>query len=206
MTAFKDITGTRFGRLVVLRVAGRGPTRWECVCDCGALCIAIGHKIKSGHTKSCGCLRKETIAEIGRASSTHGMNGKTEYSIWQNMKDRCLNPRSKDYANYGGRGVSVCEKWLTFEGFFEDMGNRPSLEHSLDRIDNDGHYSKENCHWATQRQQHRNKRTNKIIEFNGESLCAIEWAERLSMPDSTLHSRLDRGWSVERALTEPVHR
>lgn len=121
------------------------------------------------------------------------------------MIARCCNPKSQVYENYGGRGITVCERWLeSFENFFADMGVCPTGL-SIDRIDNDGPYSPENCRWATDKEQGRNKRTCRFLEMNGERLPLSEWAERLGIPENTIRNRLRRGWSDERTLTEPIH-
>lgn len=136
---------------------------------------------------------------------THGMGKTSEYSIWSMMKDRCVNPNSTAFSYYGGRGIRVCDRWLeSFENFFEDMGKRPSKKHQLDRIDNDGDYSPENCQWRTVKQQHRNKRNNVWIEFDGKKKILSDWAREYGLAPKVLHGRISLGWSMERALTEPV--
>ncbi len=120
------------------------------------------------------------------------------------MIRRCTRPNSRAYANYGGRGIRVCDRWLTFENFIADMVQRP-VGHSLDRIDNDGPYSPENCRWATDIEQHRNRRDNRLETFRGQTKTLAEWAEEFGIRYATLHSRITKqGWSFERALTEPV--
>jgi hypothetical protein len=127
-----------------------------------------------------------------------------EYHIWHNMRTRCT-PGWREFHNYGGRGISVCERWAnSFEAFYEDMGPRPSENHSIDRIDNDGNYEPGNCRWATRKEQGRNTRFNVMIEYNGAIRCAAEWAEIFRLSTSNILSRLSLGWSIERALTTPV--
>lgn len=126
-----------------------------------------------------------------------------EYQAWSNMLERCRNKNLPNYRRYGGRGIKVCERWLSFQNFLEDMGRRPSPKHSIERINNDLGYFKENCKWATRVEQCRNMRSNTIMEFNGESRCVAEWAEVYGLSREIVWSRLLRGWTLERALTTP---
>jgi hypothetical protein len=136
----------------------------------------------------------------------HGGSRSVEYRIWNLMKQRCSNPKKQSYQNYGGRGVTVCERWNDFANFLADMGARPSGNHSIDRIDNDRGYEPDNCRWATPEQQHRNRRDNVFIEFQGVTRCASEWAYLYGLTRSALNGRLRRGWSMKHALNEPPRR
>ena len=130
-----------------------------------------------------------------------------ERAAWESMLDRCTNPRNRNWNGYGGRGITVCERWLVFASFFEDMGPRPSPQHSLDRIDNDGHYAPGNCRWASPKQQANNRRDTQWLEHNGKRMPITQWAEALGFKEyKTLVRRLDKGWSVERALQTPVRK
>lgn len=128
----------------------------------------------------------------------------SEYSIWMNMRARCNNPRNTSYDRYGARGIRVCDRWESdFLNFLEDMGRRPSPDHSIDRHDNDGDYTPDNCRWATRKEQCRNRRSSKFIEFRGHSKTVAEWAELIGVPPHIIHGRLSRGWTIHRALTFP---
>ena len=202
-----DLTGQLFGRWRVLSRAENdrhGNARWLCECTCPQRTrrIVRGVDLRSGHARSCGCLQREVTAA---RNTTHGLSKTPEYKVWLNMIKRCTNPNHPEYKNYGGRGIKVCDRWLeSFENFFADTGLRPSPKLTLERIDNDGDYEPENWRWATRKEQARNIRPNRMIPFNGEMLCVTEWAERVGIKANTLLWRLDRGWSIERALTQPV--
>jgi hypothetical protein len=132
----------------------------------------------------------------------HGATGTLTWNRWRTMWDRCTRQKAHSYPYYGGRGIRVCESWENFENFLTDMGECPE-GHSLDRKDNDGHYCKENCRWATTLEQRRNRRNSRYLEANGERLCVAEWAARLGIRKTTIYTRLNAGWSVERALAAP---
>jgi hypothetical protein len=157
MPAPINIIGQRFGRLVVLEYRGsdRGNTPfWLCQCDCGEQTVTRGNSLRSGGAKSCGCWYREAI---GHRARTHGHYTTRTYSSWVNMIQRCTNPKSTGYKNWGGRGITVCERWRSFVNFLADMGERP-LKTSLDRRENDKGYFKENCRWATPKEQLENRR------------------------------------------------
>lgn len=164
------LTGKRFGRLFVIKKAGKNKSKsilWECLCDCGNTKIVIGSNLRSGDTKSCGCLFKESL-------TTHGMIGTPVYKTWEMMIQRCYNANYDSYKFYGGRGIIVCDKWLKFGRFFEDMGERPDGL-SIDRVDNEKGYFKDNCIWATQTQQIRNRR---IQKRNSTGIVGVWWSKQ----------------------------
>jgi hypothetical protein len=183
-----DLLGQRFGILTVTqRVGFRG---WRAACDCGGERVGRPHTLTVGH---CGCLRNQRIA-LGRAE--HGLSRTPEHKVWEAMRRRCRSPNDTRYADYGGRGIRVCARWdESFVAFLDDMGKRPSAQHSIERKDNYGNYEPGNCYWATRLEQACNKRNNAVLEHNGERLILSEWQRRTGLPVSTLSRRIARGWS-----------
>lgn len=209
-TSAKDITGQRFGRLVAIRPVGRNKQAcivWECKCDCGNTKAISGAELRRGHTRSCGCFEAESRST---RAITHGLSNKRIYITWRNMMLRCHNPSHKSHEGYGSRGIRVCDDWkVSVESFCAYVSQLPHYgekDRTLDRINNNGNYEPGNVRWATATEQNRNKRTCKVIEFNGKSQNVSEWASELNMIDITLGARLRKGWSVERALTTPVRK
>lgn len=201
-----DLTGEKIGRLLVIRKAKpnrHGQSRWFCRCECGKSKTVLQARLKKKSTKSCGCLRIEDAKD---RMTTHGYARSPTYSSWGSMIQRCKNESLEGYKDYGARGITVCERWQGengFANFLSDMGPRPSKSHTIDRKDNDGPYSPDNCRWATRHQQSRNRRDNRFIEFNGERMCLNDWAKKTGLWRLTISLRLKRGWSIERALTTP---
>ena len=159
-------------------------TKWLCYCNCGNTSIISTSDLTTGHTRSCGCLCKERTSQ---AKTTHGMSHSSEYYIWSSMKDRCLNKNNHAYPIYGGRGVTVCERWLKFENFYADMGDRPDGL-TLDRRNNDAGYSPSNCRWATRIEQARNQRLRKTNKsgVKGVSMQDGKWRTRIKVGDKLL--------------------
>ena len=195
-----DLTGKRFGRLVVLRRVqnkkhGKGHVpAWYCLCDCGNATIVAGAHLRDGKTRSCWCLRGEK----------HGKHGSRIYRIWRGMIQRCETPQNASYKNYALRGITVCQKWReSFSAFYADMGDCPS-GYELDRIDNSLGYFVENCRWVTRRSNQRNKRTNHLLTIGDKTFCITEWAEISSIGKELIRYRIKQGWSIERAVFEPV--
>lgn len=190
------VPGERYGRLTLLGEVERckGRRRMRVRCDCGELRDVNLSALRSGKSRSCGCLQRESV-------TTHGGKGSPEYMVWVNMRHRCVNPKAANYLYYGGRGITVCERWASFENFIVDMGPRPSPRHTIDRVDNDKGYFPENCQWATAQEQARNRRSSQMITHNGRTQCRAAWAQELGISYSTLSGRIHRGWSINRALT-----
>jgi hypothetical protein len=202
-----DLTGMRFGMLVVLSrqvVPHSRTAKWLCRCDCGREKVAQSFRLRRGHTRSCGCLAKEISSAQLR---THGKSKTREFRIWTCIKNRVFNRNDPKFTRYGGRGISMCDRWASsFEAFYADMGPCPSSSHSVDRIDNNGHYSPENCRWATPSEQARNRGNNRMISAFGQERCVTEWAEIMGIDRLLVFVRLSKGWTPERALTAPVRR
>lgn len=173
-----------------------------CRCECGATRKIIRSSFLRGNNKSCGCLRSE-LSKQGKLHRTHGKENTKIYGIYRTMLTRCYNKNSEKYSRYGGRGIRVSDEWQTFENFYRDMGDPPAGM-SLDRIDNDGPYSKDNCRWATGKTQCNNTRRNIWITARGESKTISQWAEVAGVDCRLVHARLQRGWDPERAIFEPA--
>lgn len=204
-----DLTGKRFGRLIVAKEVeperrGDGSPRRKflCKCDCGNDRAVTGESLRSGHTQSCGCLHIERARE-GNLKHGHVTNRKPTptYNSWFDMVRRCTDNKRKAYKNYGGRGITICDRWRTFENFLADMGECPPGL-TLDRIDNNGNYEPGNCRWATKKEQNRNQRTNRWIEFHGQKKILADWARDIGIQTATLIERIEK-WSLEDALTRP---
>lgn len=204
-----DLTGQRFGRLTVIGRSSTGKCHnvyWDCQCSCGKKVTVRGDHLREGTIKSCGCLVLEISSE---KATTHGKSHSRLYNTWLFMRRRCGNCNDQAYPRYGGRGIEVCDEWkANFQSFYDwaiSNGYRPEL--SIDRIDNDKGYSPENCRWATSSEQARNRRSNHLITFAGETHSMIEWAEIVDIPLNVLCLRIVRyGWPIWRALTEPLHK
>lgn len=200
-----DMTGFRSGRLVVLARAPINKTKrafWLCQCDCGAKCVVMGKYLRKLEVKSCGCLNRSPLDPEAKLKHGHSKRKRLTgtYQSWAGMLSRCRNTKNPKYPDYGGRGISVCSRWIEFKNFLADMGEK-TVGSSIDRIKNDGDYEPGNCQWATAFQQANNSRRNRFIEFNGQTRTLTNWARSLGIAPSTLHARLRKGWSLEKALT-----
>jgi hypothetical protein len=197
---FKDLTGQKFGLWYVIGFhsnSKRGTAIWLCRCRCGLEKPVTSSNLISGYSTKC----------TRCARTRHGLSESPEWCAWKAMLSRCSCDGGNDdrRRRYAGRGITVCERWRTFENFLEDMGPKPSPTHSIDRIDNNGNYEPGNCRWATPKQQSRNTCANHLVTCNGRTMCLAEWSEETGIGFVTLYCRLVRhGWSPERAMTTPV--
>ena len=186
-----NLQNRTFERLTAIeKVFDKTQYKWKCLCSCGNIVIVVSNKLTSGHTKSCGCLAKEILL---KRNTKHNLVRTKEYKCWQKLKERCYNPNCKEYKNYGGRGINVCKEWInSFQCFINDMGNKYSEKHSIDRINVNGNYCKENCRWATSKEQSNNRRNNVIFIYNGISKTQNQWAEFYNISSSTFINRIKR--------------
>lgn len=198
---FEDLTGKRFNKLVVIKRIKRNSrqTYWECKCDCGNLTFTTSAHLKAGHTKSCGCLQKQTVKNV---MMTHGLTYTKLFKVWRGIKDRTLNRNDKHYKNYGGRGIKICDEWKEFKQFYEWANNNGYIEGlTIDRIDNNGNYEPSNCRWVNMKIQQNNRSNNYYISYNGETHTLQQWSEILGIKYSTLYMRLTKyHWSIERCF------
>ncbi len=200
--------GQRIGRLKAISEPwieksggdSKARSRIEVLCDCGTQkTIRLSH-FKNGLTLSCGCLARE---QAQRSKTIHGMSNTPTHQTWRAMLGRCNNPNDEKYARYGGRGIKVCQEWHQFSNFFNDMGSRPPRM-SIDRINNNGDYSAENCRWATATEQSNNTRRNKLITYQGKTQSLSQWSKEIGIPESAIRKRIALGWTAEKALTTEV--
>lgn len=197
-------SGDRFHRLVAVSEhhVDDGRIYWQWTCDCGQSPILDAHRVKTGHTKSCGCFNREAAR---KRLLTHGKTGTKEYRAWAGMKRRCYCISSSSYPDYGGRGITVCDRWRTsFDDFLADVGIAPSHKHSLDRTDNSKGYEPGNCQWRTFTDQMNNRRGNILVTYEGRTLTLTAWSRELGIKRGTLASRIRSGWTIHRSFTTPT--
>lgn len=211
MTKLTDLTDKVVGRLLVQRrvedyiqLNGRKRAQWQCVCACGNTVVVEASNLASNHTRSCGCLVEDICSEIGFDNGTHRRSDTQEWRSWRGARDRCNNPNTKQYINYGARGISMCARWESFENFLADMGNCPA-NCSLDRVDVNGNYSPDNCRWASATDQMRNRRCTPRVTHDGEIKLLVDLATQYSLPYRAVYERVVRhSWPLEKALTKPL--
>lgn len=223
MKEVKDRTGEKIGRLTIIRRAddrfdSRGKSRiyWLCECECGTIKEVRGDSLNGNHTVSCGCFHKDQVSkahiETRASQNTYGESRERIHNIWYLMKYRCEDPTSPAYHNYGGRGIKLCEEWADeVQGYFRfkewALNNGYDETLTIDRIDNNGNYSPENCRWADDYIQRNNRRNNIQIEYGGRVQTLSQWARELGVPMKNLHNRIRvLGWDVERAFTQPYRK
>lgn len=198
---YEDLTGRRYGRLVVVSRAenggSRNQVRWNCLCDCGNYHNASTQSLSSGHTKSCGCLNREIVTKHGESRDNNKL-----YKTWGHVKERCKNPNYPSYECYGGRGIKVCDEWdksyVAFRDWAFANGYKEGL--SIDRIDVNGNYEPSNCRWITLAEQQRNKRTTRYITYMGETKSVPEWCDIYNLDQGNVRRRLLNGWNPEECL------
>ena len=198
----EDLSGKIFAKLTVIKLShrnSRGHAIWLVKCECGTQKAVAGHMLKGQKQISCGCVRARNLIT---QNIKHGLSKSQIYYRWCGMIKRCRNPHCKQYPNYGGRGIAVCGRWLVFENFLEDMGHPPKGM-SLDRKDNNLGYSKENCRWATRKEQSRNTSRNRIMLVADQKLVAKDAAKKVGLSYSKVLGRLHRGWDQQDALNLP---
>lgn len=192
MPVLIDLSGRIFGRLVVAERTENvgGKPAWRCLCACGTECVVSANNLRNGSTSSCGCYRREHCATL---FVRHGLAGTPEWLAWSHAKRRCSNPSHPSFARYGGRGIRMCDEWMEdFAAFLAHVGPRPSSEHSIDRIDNDGNYEPGNVRWATRREQQRNRRNTVTVLVDGRRRPLVAVAEETGVNAATLRARVKR--------------
>ena len=205
----KDLTGKRFGRLVVLEFVEirKHNTFWKCQCDCGNITVKQGTSLSQGFTRSCGCLQRETRSKNGKSNKIHKCSDKKLMGVWRSMMYRCQNKKSNRYHRYGGRGIKVCDEWQDIDTF-TDWALANGYQHGLtiDRIDLDGMYCPENCRFVDIMEQANNRSTSAFVEYKGERKTVTQWSRITGLQASTIYYRLKHGWSVEDALEKPLRK
>ena len=203
---FKDLTGKKFERLIVLELVEvkKGHSYWLCKCDCGKKKIICGNHLCRGNIKSCGCLRKELASK--KAKEKQFIPNKRIYGIWKNMKGRCYNQKSISYYNYGKRGIKVCDEWkndfMSFYNWAMKNGYQEGL--TIDRINVNGNYEPSNCRWVTWKEQCNNRKNNVIIEYNGEKNNIAYFIKKYNLGEFAIYKRIKNGWDVKRAIETPI--
>jgi len=201
---FEDLTGRRFGRLIVTKMHSHGtkntPIKWECICDCGKTTIVRVNDLRWGKTQSCSCLQREKVKR-----TIHGDSKTRLHRIWRQIHSRCSNANLKDYKNYGGRGIIICSEWYEYI-LFRDwaLSNGYSDDLTIDRINVNGNYEPNNCRWTTKTVQANNTRSNHYITYKGKRQTLAQWSRELNIDYFVLKSRIRYHWSIKRAFTEPI--
>lgn len=196
--------GKEYGRLVVIKEVEqkKNKRRFLCKCACGKIKPYFLIKLTTGRTKSCGCLAKEVLLAN---NTTHGLSYHPLYNVWNSMRQRCSNKNAHAYCRYGGRDITVCLKWQNFKRFYDwAVSNGYQKGLTIERVENSGNYNSDNCTWIPLEQQARNRRNNKIVEYNGKSMILADWSKEIGINQTVLSKRLLHGWSIEKAFTTPL--
>lgn len=193
-----NLLNQKFGKLLAIEKAPNkgNKTAWKCVCDCGNITISRTSDLALGKSQSCGCVRLQKTTK-------HGLVKSIAYKRWQSMLGRCFQPSTFQFAQYGGRGITCDVSWKIFTNFHNDMGEPPTPKHTLDRINPNKNYFKENCRWATRKEQANNRRNNRILEYKGENKTVSEWANVLNMDEELIRGRLKLNWPVQEIFETP---
>lgn len=208
MPVCKDLTGKRFGRYTVIRREDNnkhGASMWLCECDCGKRKIVMGQHLRGGHTLSCGCYSKELLI---KNKTKHNKSYSRIYHEWQYIKRRCYNPNYKYYSYYGGRGITICDEWLSDFANFQTwaLSNGYDDTLTLDRIDSNGNYEPNNCRWSTRKEQQNNRSTNLFFTIDGETKTLSQWCDIYNVPHERTRHRVKKGWDILDALTTPPNK
>jgi hypothetical protein len=197
--------GAVFGRWTVISQPDpNSQKRWLCRCECGLQKIVVTRHLTTRQTTQClECSKTNRIGAL-KHGDTKNRTISAEYQTWLHIKARCYNPNNSHWYRYGGRGITVCERWMVFEYFLSDIGRKPTTKHTIERIDNNGDYSPDNCKWATYTEQARNRSHNVHITANGKTMLLTDWAKETGISYGTISARLKRGLSQERAVNEPI--
>jgi hypothetical protein len=198
-----DMVGKRFGRMMPILDCGknsRGMYQYLCVCDCGESKVVAGIYLRNGGSQSCGCFQRESTS-ARKGNQSHGKARTSVYISWQSMKTRCTNSSHKHYHRYGGRGISYDPRWETFENFYADMGDKPK-GYTLERIDNSKGYSKDNCKWASRKEQLRNTISTVLLTYKGKTQCMLDWSKETGISYATIRSKLKLGWRADQIFAD----
>lgn len=200
MRKIQNLVGKTYSHLTVISFSHSNDGQfWNCQCKCGNKLIVSTGQLNFLLKRNANGCTKCAVRNV-----THNMTNSPEWRSWRSMRGRVLNKNSDHKKWYSDRGITICKRWDSFENFLSDMGPKPSPKHTIERIDTNGNYNPSNCKWATQKEQHNNKRSNHLITFRGETKTIQQWLDIIRMADTTFHSRLKLGWSIEEALTKPV--
>lgn len=203
----EDLTGHRFGRIVVEArdFSYKKAAYWICKCDCGNSTTVQSTHLRNGATQSCGCLNKENVR---KRQTAHGSSRSRLYRTWQSMKDRCYREKHRQYKNYGGRGITVCDEWRDNYAAFEEwaIANGYHDDLTIERIEVNGNYEPSNCKWATNKEQQNNRRNNHFLSYAGKTQTIAQWAGETGLDWMVIYDRVRNGWPTERILTEPLNK